>query len=157
MVLLDAITSGYSYPGGWLHTELRGEGLVYFVHAFQITGPVPGYFAVLAQTMPEKIDEVVKRILKNIDRAKQGKISADEFKTAVEMVTALHAQENTTIEAQARLAALYELYGLGYDYDKTFDARIEAVKLDDVVRAARKYLGNYILTTMSPEEEKEKK
>ena len=48
------------------------------------------------------------------------------------------------------------LYGLGYDYDKTFDARIEAVKLDDVVRVARKYLGNYILTTMSPEEVKEK-
>ena len=152
LTLLDAISSGYSYPGGWLHTELRGEGLVYFVHAFQITGPVPGYFAVLAQTQPEKIDEVVQRILKNIDRAKEGKISEDEFRTAVEMVTSLHAQENTTIEAQAKLAAIYELYGLGYDYDKTFDARIEAVKLDDVVRAAQKYLGNYILTTLSPNE-----
>jgi zinc protease len=56
MTLLDAITSGYSYPGGWLHTELRGAGLVYFVHAFQITGPVPGYFGILAQTQPDKID-----------------------------------------------------------------------------------------------------
>lgn len=155
MVLLDAITSGYSYPGGWLHTELRGEGLVYFVHAFQITGPVPGYFAVIAQTQPEKVGEVVKRILKNIERAKEGKIDDDEFKTAVEMVTALHAQENTTINAQAKLAALYELYGLGYDYEKTFDTRIEAVKLDDVVRVARKYLGNYILTTLSPDEQKQ--
>ena len=45
------------------------------------------------------------------------------------------------------MAAMYELYGLGYDYDKQFDARIEAVKLDDIVQAARKYLGNYVLTT----------
>ena len=79
MVLLDAITSGYSYPGGWLHTELRGAGLVYFVHAMQITGPVPGYFAVIAQTQPDKINEVVDRIMKNIDKAKTGKISEEEF------------------------------------------------------------------------------
>ena len=33
MVVLDTIASGYSYPGGWLFTELRGEGLVYDVSA----------------------------------------------------------------------------------------------------------------------------
>jgi zinc protease len=157
MTLLNAITAGYYYPGGWLHTELRGEGLVYYVQASQITGPVAGYFTVLAQTMPEKLPEVVKRILKNIEKAKAGKIDEDEFRVAVDRVTALHAQENTTIAAQAKLAALYELYGLGYDYDKTFDARIKAVKLEDVVRVARKYLGNYILTTMSPDEKEKNK
>jgi predicted Zn-dependent peptidase len=154
MTLLNAVLAGYTYPGGWLHNELRGEGLVYDVQATQITGPVPGYFAVLAQTEPEKVNEVVKRILANIDKAKAGKIDEDEFHVAVDRVTSLHAQdqENTTIAAQAKLAALYELYGLGSDYDKTFDARIDAVKLGDVVRVARKYLGNYILATMSPEE-----
>jgi zinc protease len=157
MVLLNAIMAGYGYPGGWLHTELRGEGLVYYVQAFQITGPVAGYFTVLAQTMPEKVHEVVKRILANVEKAKAGKIGEDEFRIAVDRVTSLHAQENTTIAAQAKLAALYELYGLGYDYDKTFDARIQAVKLDDVVRVARKYLGNYILTTMSPDEKEKNK
>ena len=118
---------------------------------------MPGYFAILAQTQPDKIDEVVTRIVKNVDQAKAGKIDEDEFRTAVETVIALHAQENTTIAEQAKQAALDELYGLGYDYDKTFDARIEAVKLDDLVRVARKYLGNYILATMSPEEKKDKK
>ncbi|MFH1918563.1 MAG: insulinase family protein, partial [Planctomycetota bacterium] len=153
MVLLDAIMSGYSYPGGWLHNELRGEGLVYFVHAMQITGPAPGYFAVLSQTDPEKIGEVVGRIQQNVARAKEGKISDDEFRVAQQMVIALHAQENTTIGQQALQAALDELYGLGYDYDKTFDARIEAVTLDDVIRVARKYLQNYVLVTTSPNPE----
>jgi zinc protease len=151
MVLLDTIMSGYNYPGGWLHNELRGEGLVYFVHATQMTGPVPGFFVVLSQTRPDKIDEVVARIQRNVERAKEGKITDDEFRTAVQTVIALHAQEDTAIGEQAQRAALDELYGLGYDYHKSFDARIEAVKLPDVVRAARKHFGNYVLATTSPE------
>jgi zinc protease len=153
LVLLDAIMSGYSYPGGWLHNELRGAGLVYFVHAFQITGPAPGYFAVLTQTQPEASDEVVDRIRRSVARAKGGEISPEEFRTAVQMVTSLHAQENTTIAEQARQAALDELYGLGYDYDQTFDTRIEAVTLEDVVGVARKYLNNYLLVTSSPQKQ----
>jgi zinc protease len=30
MILLNTIMAGYNYPGGWLHNELRGEGLVYY-------------------------------------------------------------------------------------------------------------------------------
>jgi zinc protease len=151
MTLLDTIISGYSYPGGWLHHELRGEGLVYYVHAMQATGPAPGYFDIIAQTRPDKVDEVVGRIEKNVARAKEGRISEDEFRRAVQTVVALHAQEGTSIAEQAREAAVDELYGLGYDYRRTFDARIEAVKLPDVIAAARKYLGNHVLVTSSPE------
>jgi zinc protease len=150
LALLDAIMSGYSYPGGWLHTELRGEGLVYFVHALPMSGPVPGYFVAVAQTQPDKVDEVVRRILKNFERAKAGQISPEEFRVAQQMVVALHAEENTTLADQARLAALDELYGLGYNYDQQFDARIEAVKLDDVVRVARTYLKHYVQVTTAP-------
>ncbi len=154
MVVLDAITSGYSYPGGWLHNELRGEGLVYFVHALQITGPAPGYFVVISQVAPDKIGEVVARIEKNLQRAKTGDISDEEFQRCKEMVVALHAQENTTIAAQAQQAALDDLYGLGYTYDKTFDARIQAVSKKDVIAAANKYLQNRVLVTSSPQPER---
>jgi zinc protease len=154
MTLLGAVMAGYHYPGGWLHTELRGEGLVYAVHALQVMGPVPGYFEILAQTRPDTLDEVVARIERNVARAKEGRISEDEFRTAAERVIALHAQENTTIAEQAQQAALDELYGLGYDYHKGFDARIQAVQLKDVVAAARKYFGNHVLVTSSPEKGK---
>lgn len=155
MVLLDAITSGYSYPGGWLHNELRGEGLVYYVHASQLTGPAPGYFVVLSQVAPDKIQEVVARIEKNLDKAKAGEITDEEFERSKEMVIALHAQQNTTISGQAQQAALDELYGLGYDYDKSFDHRISAVTKDDVVAVANKYLKNHVLVTSSPEAERQ--
>ena len=150
MIVLRAILNGYSTPGGWLHNELRGEGLVYYVQSTELTGPVPGYFVVTSQTRPDKLDEVVQRIRRNLDRAKEGKIPEDEFRTAIDQIVALHAQENVTIGEQARTAALDELYGLGYDYDKKFDAQIRAVTLPDVVRVARKYFMNSVLVTTSP-------
>ncbi len=151
MTVLGAVMAGYQYPGGWLHEELRGAGLVYYVHAFQMTGPVPGYFTILAQTRPDKVGEVVSRIEANVARAKEGRIGEDEFQVAVKRVIALHAQEDTAISQQAQEAAVDELYGLGYDYRKTFDTRIEAVKLEDVVKAARRYFGNHVLVTSSPD------
>lgn len=156
MTVLDTVLSGYGYPSGWLHTELRGEGLVYFVHAFELTGPVPGYFTVLSQTRPDKVDEVVERIQRNIARAKEGKIPREDLRTALQQIVALHAQENTTIAEQARQASLDELYGLGYDYEKGFNARIEAVTMEDVVRVAQKYLDNSVLVTSSPKKDSDK-
>ena len=117
-----------------------------------MTGPVPGYFEIVAQTRPDKLDEVVAA---DRDATWSGRKRARSAKTSSarpqQRVIALHAQENTTIGDQAQQAALDELYGLGYDYRKTFDARIEAVKLKDVVEVARKYFGNHVLVTSSPE------
>jgi zinc protease len=153
MTVLGAIMAGYRYPGGWLHNELRGEGLVYGVHAAQMTGPAPGYFVVISQTRPDKVGEVVSRIERNVARAKEGRISEDEFQIAVKRVIAFHAQENTAIEQQAQEAAVDELLGLGYDYRKSFDTRIEAIKLKDVVEAARRYFREHVLVTSSPEDD----
>ncbi len=92
-MVLDAITSGYGYPGGWLHNELRGAGLVYMVHATQMTGPAPGYFVVIAQTDPARLQEVIDRIWQNLERAKRGEIGEDEVETAKQMILNLQAQE----------------------------------------------------------------
>lgn len=150
LTLLDAIMSGYNYPGGWLFNELRGEGLVYAVDAMQVTGPAPGYFVIYAQTQPDKIAEVVTRFQRNVQRARSGQITPEEFRNAQKMVIAMHDQENTTIGAQAQLGALNELYGLGVDYDKSFAARIQAVTLADVIRVANKRFDHSVLVTTSP-------
>ena len=151
LTVLNAVMSGYRYPGGWLHNELRGAGLVYYVHGFQLTGPAPGYFLILAQTHPGQIDEVLARIGANVDRAVEGRIDQVEFQTAQERIIALYAQENTTVSEQAQQAALDELYGLGYDYHESFEERIRAVTLDDLVRIARKTFNDRIVVTTSPE------
>ncbi|GAB6167083.1 pitrilysin family protein [Thermostilla marina] len=150
LTVLDAMSSGYQYPGGWLHNELRGAGLVYAVHAFLISGPAPGFFAVNAQTAPETVDEVIARIRKNIDKAKSGDFSDEELARAKEMIINLHAQENTTAADQALKAALDELYGLGYDHDVLFPKQIASVTREDVLRVAREYLTQSVLAVVAP-------
>jgi zinc protease len=152
LTVLNAIMSGYGYPGGWLHTELRGEGLVYSVQADLLTGPSAGYFVIYAQTKPETISEVLRRIDSNIEKARRGEITKEEFEIAKERIIAMHAQQNTTIGEQSLKAGLDEIYGLGYNFDKTFDARINAVTLEEVCAAARKYFNHRVLVTLSPDE-----
>ena len=148
--VLCSIMAGYRYGGAsWLFDELRGEGLVYAVHGTVLTGPAPGYLVFLAQTSPDKVEEVLRRFQKNVDRAISGNISEEEFLTAKEMMIAANAQENTTAGDQATLSAVNELYGLGYDYDKSFAERVEKVTLDDVKAVAKKYFGNYVQVTTS--------
>lgn len=151
LTVLDAMCSGYQYPGGWLHNELRGEGLVYSVHAFLISGPAPGFFAVNAQTSPQAIDEVVSRIRKNLQRAKEGDFSDEELQRAKEMIVKLRAQQNTTVSEQALQASLDEIYTLGYDHEDRFAERIGAVTREDVLRVAREYLTNSVLAVVSPQ------
>src|SRR5262249_44444655 len=44
--ILDGIVSGLDLPGGWLHNALRGQQLVYVVHAFSWLGLESGYFGI---------------------------------------------------------------------------------------------------------------
>jgi zinc protease len=154
MTVLRTILNGYRYPSGWLHNELRGAGLVYYVQSFEMTGPLPGFYCILSQTSPDKADEVVKRIRANLDRAQRGDIPADEFQNAVKQIIALHAEENTTIGEQADLAGMNELLGLGYNYDATFDERIRAVKPEDLPRLAKKVFAHGVLVVCSPGNQK---
>ena len=62
MDVLDAVTSGIYYPGGWLHTELRGNQLVYVVHAYNFTGYDTGYFGLYAATYDEALDQAMEII-----------------------------------------------------------------------------------------------
>ncbi len=151
--LLNAVVGGYGYPGGWLHKELRGEGLVYAVHCVTRSGETPGYIIFIAQTAPESVDEVVRRLFNNIEKARSGRITQEELDVAKQKLISLHAQSDTTISEQASQQSLNVLYGLGLDYDKTYDERVDSVTLEDVKAVAKKYLsGNYLQVTTSNRE-----
>ena len=148
--LINTVLTGGSGTGGRLFNELRGQRLVYYVFGFQLTGMPPGYFLFLAQTRPETADEVIQRIRANIDKIRTEGIPEDEFKKAKQKLLAGHAMQNTTPSSQAFQASLDELYGLGYDYDKGYDERIEKVTIDDVKEVMNRYFRHGLVTTSSP-------
>lgn len=154
LMVLDGVMSGVGWPSGWLHRELRGQGLVYVVHAYVFQGiRVPGFFGIYALTQPDKVDEVVSIIDENIERAKADLVPEDQFERSKEMVVTVELLRRQTNESLATQAALDELYGLGHDFADTFAERVRAVTREDVLRVARKYFTHRAKVIVRPEHE----
>ena len=152
MEVLDAVVSGIRYgTGSWLHTALRGNELVYVVHAYNWMGLDPGYFFVYAATAPDKVEQAIELTLEQIERIKVEDIPDDEFERAKGTCVTIEKLDHESNHDQALRSALDELYGLGYDFYKEHEKRIQAVTEDDVRRVASKYLNNYVLITTVPE------
>lgn len=153
LAVLNSILTGGSGAGGRLFNELRGERLVYYVFGIELTGQAPGYFVFMAQTRPDTLGEVVKRIQANVAKIGEEGVPADEFDLAKQKLIAAHSQSNVTPSSQAFQSAVDELYGLGYDNDKLYDSRIEKVTVDDLKALVKKYFQTPIIATSAPASE----
>lgn len=138
--VLDAALSGANLPGGRLHARLRDNQLVYVVHAFDQPGVDPGMFVVYAATQRENVERVRGIIEEEMNRVRQEDISPEELARAKTMSISAHAIESQTNMAQASQAASDELFGLGYRSSAGYEARINAIALEDVRRVANHYL-----------------
>jgi zinc protease len=151
----DTMTSGQGFPTGYLHETLRGQGLVYVVHAMTSPGQsrdLAGAFLAYAGTDPRKVNEVVEIMLQNIARAQgtEQDMSPGWFERAKQLMLIGEAMERETAGEQATVAALDELYGLGYDHHLARPAKIKAVSIDDVRNTARARLRRAVVTISTP-------
>lgn len=155
LAVADTMASGWGYPTGYLHETLRGEGLVYVVAAQIWPGrslKTPGTFFVYAGCEPEKVNEVVDKILLNIARL-QGTpedMQVDWFDRSKQLLLTDDAMSKETVAEQATTAGLDELWGLGYDYSKQFPQRVNAVKLEQIQAIARDRLRKCVVTVSTP-------
>jgi len=153
MDVLDAVISGIYYPGGWLHTDLRGNSLVYVVHAYNWTGYDAGYFGIYAATYDEALDQAVDIINGYMGQIVDEQVSDEELGLAKQLCVIMKQTSEQTNQSQAKDAAIAELYGLGYDYNENYGARIKAVTRADVQAVAAKYLKNPVTILRRPEPE----
>jgi len=134
--VMDAILSGIDYPGGWLHRELRGRGLVYAVHAFNLPGLESALFQIAATT--DQVDTTLAVILRLVHKMRLGEFTNQEFERAKKLcITARELRRETNAD-QAMSAALDEIYGIGYDYGDKYAERIAAVTAADVKQVAKR-------------------
>lgn len=155
LAVADTVCSGWGYPTGYLHETLRGEGLVYVVAAQNWPGRsarMPGTFFVYAGCEPAKVNTVIDRMLENIARLQgtREEIQADWFGRAKSLLVTDEALNNETVGDQAMVAALDELWGLGYDYHDRFPQRVEAVTLEQMQAVARQRLRSCMVTVSTP-------
>jgi len=152
LVVLDTIISGYNLPAGWLHNELRGQRLVYVVHAYDFSGLAPGAFLSYAATQPDKAAEVIDILQRNLRTASQYKPTQEEIDRAVNSILTAELLDSQSMPSLAMGAALDELYGFGYDFRKKLEEHYRSVTPDDVLRVARKYLqGGYFTAVTTPD------
>jgi zinc protease len=140
MDVLDTLVSGYQMPGGWLHEELRGKGLVYEVHAFSLEGLRPGYFAAMAVCQPGKAAEVVRIIEAAMQRATREDFTDEQLVPARATIVTAMELGRETVEAAAFEAAADEALGLGFEFPREEIRRVRQVRPEDVIRVAREYL-----------------
>ncbi|WP_170161564.1 M16 family metallopeptidase [Desulfosoma caldarium] len=151
--VLDAVLSGIGYPGGRLHSALRGgdKDLVYVVHAFPFSGYRAGYFGVITQTTLKNARQVESIIHEHLDRIMREPISEEELQRAKDMVITMHVLELESLEAQARSAAVNEVLGLGYDYALRYPDLVRSVTAHDVRALAQELLKDRLVVRTVPE------
>ncbi|MBI4615802.1 MAG: insulinase family protein [Planctomycetes bacterium] len=151
--VIDAVTSGVYYPGGWLHDALRGrEKLVYTVHATPWMGVGAGTFYIVTQCPVDKEDQVIAILHREMERLKTDLVTPEELETAKRIAITVQEVYNQTNQEQARSDSLDELLGLGHDFKRNYAEKIEAVTAEEIQALARRLFHHWVLAVARPAE-----
>jgi len=138
---LEILQETCSDLGSRLFLRIREQlGLAYYVGAQNFTGLAAGCFSFYAGTTPADLARVEEEMMAEVALLRSEGISAEELARSKAKILGQRKIARQDLGGVAVSAALEELYGLGYDFGRTEDARYEAVTREQVVAAARKYL-----------------
>ena len=150
---LELLQESLSDLGSRLFTRIREKlGLAYYVGAQNFLGVTPGYFAFYTGTEPEKVAQVETEMLKEAAALRADGLTAEELTRAKAKVVGQKKIARQDLGGYAMVAALDELYGLGYDRSDKDDARYESVTLEDIRRITKKYLSEdkFVISVVQP-------
>ncbi len=150
---LELIDEASSDLGSRFFIRIREQmGLAYFVGSTQMQGLVPGLFAFYLGTDPEKLAPVKAALLDEIHQLATQGLSEQELARAKKKLIGQQQIANQSNDSLGYMAALDELYGLGFDHYLQLEAEVEAVTAEDVKRIAAKYFQQqpYVIATVRP-------
>ena len=148
--VLDTAVSGM---GSRLFTRLRDQlALCYYVGVNEFLGLAPGFIYFYIGTEPGKADQAEKEIFNEIDKVRTQGITGEELAKAKNVILGERQMQRQNIGELATQSALDELYGLGFNAYKEQEAKYQAVTLEDVKKAAQKYLSKdkFVVTVVKP-------
>ncbi|MDB6015890.1 MAG: Peptidase inactive domain protein [Pedosphaera sp.] len=151
---LELVQEACSDLGSRLFLRVRENlGLAYYVGAQNFLGLAPGYFAFYVGTAPEKMELVETELLREAELLRTEGLTAEELKRAKAKVIGQKKISRQDLGGLAMTTALDELFGLGYAYSETDDAKYEAVTLEQIKAVAQKYLkaDAMVISAVTPE------
>ena len=149
---LELIDEASSDLGSRFFVRIREEmGLAYFVGTSQMQGLVPGLFAFYLGTDPDKLEPVKAALLDEIGKLATSGLTSDELTRAKKKLIGQQRIANQSNDSFGYMAALDELYGLGFDHHQKLEDEIRLITAEDIKRVAAKYFQQpYILATVRP-------
>jgi len=152
---LELIDEASSDLGSRFFVRIREQmGLAYYVGASQMQGLVPGLFLFYLGTDPQKIEQVKAALFEEINKLATEGLTPQELARAKKKLIGQQQIANQSNDSFGYMAALDELYGLGFAHYKTLEREVEAISLEDVKRVSAKYFQNqpYVLAIVRPPE-----
>ncbi len=149
---LELIDEASSDLGSRFFVRIREQmGLAYYVGASQMQGLVPGLFAFYLGTDPQKLEQVKAELLDEIGILAAGGLTHDELIRAKKKLIGQQRISNQSNDSFGYMAALDELYGLGFDHHQELEREVERVTVEEIRRVAAKYFQQpYVLATVRP-------
>ena len=136
--VVDTVLSGQS---GRLFTQLRDkQSLAYSLSSFNLLGLDTGSFGIYIGTSPDKKEEAIASVWKELNRIRQNPVTMEELDKAKNLILGQYDLSLQTNSAQALDMALCETYGLGQDYGNRYAEAISRITSDEVMKAAAKYI-----------------
>ncbi len=135
-----------SVLGGGMSSKLfsslrEKEGLAYSIGTIYPSRAKTCAFIFYAGTRKENIERIKQGILDAAaSAAKPGYVTEKELEDAKNLLVGQFRLEHQTNEARARYLGWFELAGAGFGYDASYPEAVKAVTLEEVSKAAAKYL-----------------
>lgn len=149
--ILDNILSGQS---GRLFTELRDKkSLAYSLSAFSLVGLDTGSFGIYIGTSPDKREEVISSLWKELYQVMEQEVTDKELQRAKNVLISNYELRLQTHSQQAMEMALNEVYNLGQDHGSRYIKEINKVDKARIQEVARKYIQpeHYVMVTVGAE------
>lgn len=149
LLIFKTILTGRYDKNGLLHRRIIDKNLAYTIVSVQQETPVPGYFFIYFETIPERLSAGLAAIEQEVRRICEIGISEEDFELAKQELTASLYRKNKTLEEQARQAALDDMYFNNYERFQHLEGKIRNIRLEYMMEVIRRNMARkgVIITT----------
>lgn len=129
------------------------ESLAYQVTAYYQTLRGNSALISLIGTQPQKYDQAVAGLKREIEDFKNELITEEEYSRAKNKLVGNYALQRNTMEEQAEFLSLWEGLGLGAKFEDEYLQNVLSPTREDIQRVARKYFdqNKFVLSVIYPE------
>lgn len=96
------------------------------------------------------VDDVQKALVQQMQSLRTNPPSEAEVERAKRLIIGSYALRHQRVRDRAYFLGWYEAIGVGFAFDRQFPNKVEAVKREDVLRVAQKYLQNVAVVVTMP-------